>query len=302
MCSRTVEQGELTAESAERALRAAGVQVGLATDGAKLIRMGSNAVFRVPSSVVARVARSAEMFDNAKKQVDVAGWLEAQRIPAVRALDLRQPVIADDRVVTFWHSESDKEAYANIGDVADLIRRLHALDHPADIQLPQLQPFGRSGDPIPDFSGLSSDDADYLRERIVDAREAFDSLDYVLPIGVVHGDANVGNVIVADDGRPVLIDLDSFSIGPREWDLIQTAIFYDRFGWHSAEEYETFVRVYGYDIMGWRGYPELADMREVAMTAWLSRKAANSDKSAAEAAKRIDTMRTGASRRDWSAY
>ena len=302
MSSRTVEQGELTAESANRALRAAGVQVGLATEGAQLIRLGSNAVFRVPGYVIARVARSADMFDNAKKQVDVASWLEANGIPAVRALDLQQPVIADHRVVTFWHSESDQEMYAEIGDVAELIRRLHELDEPADIQLPRLQPFGRSGDPVPDFPGLSNEDSDYLRGRFADARDSFDSLDYALPRGVVHGDANVGNVILADDGRPVLIDLDSFSIGPREWDLIQTAIFYDRFGWHSAEEYETFVRVYGYDIIGWSEYPKLADLREVAMTAWLSRKAVNSDKSAAEAAKRINTMRTGASRRDWSAY
>ena len=107
---------------------------------------------------------------------------------------------------------------------------------------------------------------------------------------------------LADDGRAVLIDLDSFSRGPREWDLIQTAIFYDRFGWHTAEEYETFVRIYGYDIMGWSGYRDLANMREVAMTAWLSRKAVNSARSAAEAAKRLSAMRTGASRRDWSAY
>lgn len=302
MTSRTAEQSELTAESAHRALRAAGVQVGLTTDGAQLIRMGSNAVFRVPGNIVARVARSADMFDNAKKQVDVAGWLNAKRIPAVRALNFRQPVIADDRVVTFWRSESDQEVYADIKDVAELVRRLHALDDPSDFQLPPLQPFGKSGDPLPGFPGLSSNDSEYLRQRFAAARDAFDSLDYVLPRGVVHGDANVGNVIVADDGRPVLIDLDSFSIGPREWDLIQTAIFYDRFGWHSAEEYETFVRVYGYDIMGWSGYSELADMREVAMTAWLSRKAVNSDKSAAEAAKRINTMRTGGSRRDWSAY
>jgi len=123
MSSRTVEQGELTAESAQRALRAAGVQVGLATDGAHLIRMGSNAVFRIPGNVVARVARSASMFDNAKKQVDVAEWLEAKHIPAVRALDLQQPVIADERVVTFWRSESDQEVYADIEDVADLIRQ-----------------------------------------------------------------------------------------------------------------------------------------------------------------------------------
>lgn len=149
MSSGTVGQGALTAESAHRALRTAGVRAGLATDGAQLIRLGSNAVFRVPGNIVARVARSAELFDNAKKQVDVAGWLEANRIPAVRALDIRQPVIADQRVVTFWHSESDKEVYAEIRDVADLIRRLHALDDPSDIPLPSLHPFGGPADPLP---------------------------------------------------------------------------------------------------------------------------------------------------------
>src|SRR5690349_12323869 len=100
--------------------------------------MGSNAVFRIPGNVVARVARSASMFDNAKKQVDVAEWLEAKHIPAVRALDLQQPVIADERVVTIWRSESDQEVYADIEDVADLIRQLHALEEPAGIQLPPL--------------------------------------------------------------------------------------------------------------------------------------------------------------------
>ena len=41
---------------------------------------------------------------------------------------------------------------------------------------------------------------------------------------------------------------------PREWDLALTAIYYDSFGWHTREEYETFVRIYGFDIMQWPGY------------------------------------------------
>jgi len=61
--------------------------------------------------------------------------------------------------------------------------------------------------------------------------------------------------IFAADGDPVLIDPDSFAAGPREWDLVQTALFYDRFGWHNAKEYRTFVDVYGFDIMDWSGYP-----------------------------------------------
>jgi aminoglycoside phosphotransferase (APT) family kinase protein len=125
---------------------------------------------------------------------------------------------------------------------------------------------------------------------------------FPLGVGVIHGDANVGNVLLDSEGDPVLIDLDSFSIGPREWDLIQTALFADRFGWHTEEEYRAFVEVYGYDIKRWDGYETLADMREVAMTVWLSKKAAGHVGAAAEAHKRITAMRTGGSRRDWGAY
>jgi hypothetical protein len=47
--------------------------------------------------------------------------------------------------------------------------------------------------------------------------------------------------LVGAHGQAVLIDFGSFSIGPREWDLIQTALFADRLGWHIAEEYRAFV-------------------------------------------------------------
>jgi hypothetical protein len=109
-------------------------------------------------------------------------------------------------------------------------------------------------------------------------------------------------VLLDTHGHAVLIDLDSFSIGPREWDLIQTALFADRFGWHTAEDYRTFVEVYSYDITQRDGYETLADMREVVMTAWLGKKATTDEGAAAEVQKRITAMRTGGSRRDWGAY
>ena len=54
--------------------------------------------------------------------------------------------------------------------------------------------------------------------------------------------------------------------------------------------------------MTWSGYEDLADMREVAMTTWLCRKAADSPATSAEARKRVEAIRTGASRLDWGAY
>jgi aminoglycoside phosphotransferase (APT) family kinase protein len=65
------------------------------------------------------------------------------------------------------------------------------------------------------------------------------------PDDLIHGDAGVGNVLHDYRGNPMVIDLDGFAVGPREWDLALTAIYYDSFGWHTREEYEDFVRVYG---------------------------------------------------------
>jgi aminoglycoside phosphotransferase (APT) family kinase protein len=127
-------------------------------------------------------------------------------------------------------------------------------------------------------------------------------LDFVLPPGVIHGDANIGNVLRDEHGNPVVIDLDDFATGPREWDLIQTAIYYDRFGWHTREEYDTFTRIYGYDLLGWRGYPVLAEVREFIMVTWMILKADESDRTSAEARKRLHALQTGASRKDWGPF
>lgn len=79
----------------------------------------------------------------------------------------------------------------------------------------------------------------------------------------------MGNVVLDREGNLVLIDLDSFCAGPREWDLVQTAPFHERFGWRTDEEHREFVDAYGFDIMTWSGYPVFADHREIAMTLWL---------------------------------
>ncbi|WP_406839999.1 phosphotransferase [Streptomyces sp. AHU1] len=44
----------------------------------------------------------------------------------------------------------------------------------------------------------------------------YDRLDFVLPFGLIHGDANIGNVLRHRDGHAVLIDLDGLALAPRE--------------------------------------------------------------------------------------
>jgi hypothetical protein len=287
---------------ARRSLLIACRDVGLSAEDVELIRLGSNAVFRVSSQVIGRVAPDLTYFGNAEKQIRVARWLKRIEYPAVRAIDVSQPIKAANTVVTLWESIAPDTTYAPIAEVAALIKRLHELAAPAELRLPALRPFNPASAELPNLGGLAPDDRAFLCDRIEWARSEFPRLPYALPHGVIHGDANVGNVLTDTGGEPVLIDLDSFATGPREWDLIQTALFYGRLGWHTPEEYRTFVEVYGYDLMAWEGYPALADMREIAMTTWLSRKASESPGAAAEAHKRITAIRTGASRRDWGAY
>ncbi|MFD0773650.1 phosphotransferase family protein [Streptomonospora algeriensis] len=118
----------------------------------------------------------------------------------------------------------------------------------------------------------------------------------------MHGDANIGNVILDRGGAPVVIDLAGFCAGPREWDLVQTALFYERFGWHTEDEYRQFVDAYGFDVMYWPGYPVLADYRELVMTLRLCGKAQWDQEAADEVSRRVASMRAGGNRGSWTPF
>jgi Ser/Thr protein kinase RdoA (MazF antagonist) len=273
---------------------------GLDADGARLLRLGSNAVYRLAEPVVARITRAGAEIEAVRRTVNVARWLEAKGYQAVRALGVDQPAVVDGRAVTFWEAVSDDgNEYATIAQVAEVIARLHELAAPEALRLPELRPFENAGDRIASSRWLNRDDQEFMNAELARLQEGYARLEFVLPPGVIHGDASIGNVLSDADGHPVVIDLDDFATGPREWDLIQTAIYYDRFGWHTRDEYETFVKAYGWDIMQWPGYPMLADIREFIIVTWIAQKASEGDKTSAEACKRLHALRTGASRKDW---
>jgi aminoglycoside phosphotransferase (APT) family kinase protein len=276
---------------------------GRSADGARLLRLGSNAVYRLAAPVVARVAYADTDVESARRTVEVARWLESVDYPAVRVLDLDQPVIIDGHPITFWEALSDTgDEYATIDQVAGVIARLHKLTPPEDLALPPLEPFNDADQRIAQSQWLTKDDRGWMTAELARLRTEYDRLEYALPQGVIHGDANIGNVLRDYHGNPIVIDLDDFAIGPREWDLIQTALFYDHFGWHTREEYETFARMYGFDIMQWPGYPTLAAVREFIMVTWIVSKAGEDGHTSAEARKRVNALRTGGSRKDWGPF
>ncbi len=80
---------------------------GLSADGARLLRLGSNAVYRLTAPVVVRIARPDADPGSVRRTVAVARWLRSAGYPAVRATDADQPVIIDGHAVTFWQAISD---------------------------------------------------------------------------------------------------------------------------------------------------------------------------------------------------
>jgi Ser/Thr protein kinase RdoA (MazF antagonist) len=210
--------------------------------------------------------------------------------------------VADGRVVTFWELVSERTEYGTVAELGVLLRWLHGLEPPSSLVLPVLLPFSRVEARV-SGADLAEPDREFLRGRLADLEQRYAGLEFALPVGPIHGDASIGNIIRREaDGVAILIDLDGFASGPREWDLVQTAMFYERFGWHSAEEYREFVEAYGFDVMAWAGYPVLRDARELTMVAWLAQNTRESPEIAAEVSKRIADLRGGDGPRDWGPF
>ncbi|MBP0455985.1 aminoglycoside phosphotransferase family protein [Streptomyces montanisoli] len=299
-----VGRQEFTAGTAGASLREACAAAGVDASGAELLRLGSNAVYRLPSApVIVRIARDVDAAEDMQRAVAVARWLASQDFPATRILPrIEQPLTAAGRVVTFWESAQEREEYATVAELADLLKRLHWLDEPETLHLSYFDPVGKLWSSLRAMRGVAPEDAAFLEQRVVRLAKEYERLDFVLPFGMIHGDANVGNVLRHRDGQAILIDLDGFTLAPREWDLILTAIYYDRFGWHTRTEYEGFVHHYGFDVMNWPGYSVLADVRELMMVLWMGQQVADSAKSAAEFGRRVETLRTDGSRKEWSPF
>jgi aminoglycoside phosphotransferase (APT) family kinase protein len=293
----------LSQASAETALAEACAIAGLDATDAELIRLGENAVFRLRSEpVIIRIARDSSRLPDSEREIQVSHWLVSENFAAVRALNTRQPIMVNGHVATLWVSASERTEYGSARELGDLMRRLHGLTPPPTLHLPTVAPFERARHRIGRERALLADDRIFLRDRCEQLAAAYDRLSFELPSGVVHGDANVGNVIRDRHGRALLSDLDGFAVGPREWDLVLTAIYYERFGWHTEQEYRDFTDAYGYDVMISPAYPVLRDTRELLMVTWLAQNADANAGTAAELAKRVRALRQELSRRDWQPF
>lgn len=276
----------------ERACRAAGLDPG----GAQLLRHHTNAVYRLlHAPVVVKIDRPC----GARSPVDVVAlvrWLWRQDVPVVPLAPVRQPLEIGGCTVTFWrYLPQTREIVA--ADLAAPLSLLHALRTRPPQWLPERHlhgTFARIAQSIDASAILSPSDRMLLRAERARLTARADEIAFVLPPGLIHGDAHHRNMLwSAADAQAVLCDWESVALGQPEWDLVTLEVHCRRFA-HPAVEYEKFCRDYGYDIRAWQGYPWLRDLRELRMITTNAYKSAPGTPGAREVLRRIAALRVHA--------
>jgi aminoglycoside phosphotransferase (APT) family kinase protein len=276
-------------------------EAGLDHEGATLLRYVGNAVFRLRAHpVVVRIVLAPALRHRVAKVVAVARWLAECGVPAVRLLQgIAQPVRAGDHLATLWHDVPPTGPPPTGVDLARLLRRFHELPPPA-FELPPWEPMTIVRARLRGAEDVGPADRAFLERRCDEVEAALATLEYRLPIGPVHGDAYLGNLIPGPDG-PVLCDFDSTCVGPREWDLTPMAVGRLRLG-HPPEQYHRFAERYGFDVTSWPGFGVLRQVRELKMVAGALPVLGGNPLVKAEFARRIQSLRDGVDGGGWMPY
>jgi hypothetical protein len=291
-----------TSVDASATLAATCSAIGLHNQGADLLRLGENAIFRLAQEpVVVRIARNLDILNDAIKEVAVASWLRDSGLPAIEPTAIAQPIVIHDHPVTFWKLIPDSGIKATVGDLARILHQLHNLAVPPGLPLPELDIFGRVAERIAVAPDLPDAERDFLEDRLAQLRRAYVNLTFPLPRSAVHGDAHQQNLIRRPDGQIILIDLERFAFGQPETDLAVTATEH-LVGWHTDAEYADFCAAYGFDVTQWDGFPVIREINELKMTTWLMQNVRESDRVAREFQTRLRSLHDPDAPRHWQPF
>lgn len=279
-------------------------RAGLSGDGAELLRLGENAIYRLEANpVVVRIARSPERRTDAVKEVQVSRWLAEEDVRATRLAQVAdQPFEVDGHPVTFWEFIDGRRGRpGDVRQLGRLLRSVHGLPSSGPVDLPEFDPLARVVGRI-DRAPIPDGDRRDLRRALASAVAELAGLRFPLDRCVLHGDAHVQNLMVPADGIPVLIDLENVGIGQPEWDLAVTATEYLVAGFWTDAQYADFVEGYGFDVTEWAGFESLRQVQAIKMTTWLMQNANESEEIRDEYERRMRSIRDGVARRDWSPF
>lgn len=285
--------------SPQEALDAACDSVGLNGDGARVLYDRANTVYKLARQpIVARLRyapRLSPWLERLSVSVSVTAWLSTLGFPAVRPLDVEQPVTARGYIVTFWHYlDATGPPWEDVGSLGVLLRELHQLAAPA-LRLPPASPLGSLPDDTQRCPWLTESQRLWLLSRYQDLRRQYDASAWALGCGLIHGDAYPENLIHTRD-RAVLSDWDSVSYGPREQDIVPTSIRY-RFG-RPESEWRDFCAAYGVVPADLPGLNVLRQMRELRTLGPYIR-TTDHPQAQAEVTRRITDLMTGTQHEPW---
>jgi aminoglycoside phosphotransferase (APT) family kinase protein len=262
----TTEHGPFARARLQATFLAACDHAGIDPADATLIHATVNATFRTsrPRTIV-RIASSASLLPQVERVVALAHWLNEHGVAAVMPTEVKQPLVIDetDHIATFWAYVPPTSPTPTAADLAVPLLELHSLGRPP-FNLPFFAPIATARQRLKEHAGphLTVGQRVWLEEHLSQLEQEFNNLDFALPTSVIHGDAYVGNVLRAPDGRAVLCDLDGMCIGPPEWDLVPELVASERYG-RPQEGYDRLVDTYGFDPRTWCGLPVLRSVREV---------------------------------------
>ncbi|MEV6597088.1 aminoglycoside phosphotransferase family protein [Actinoplanes sp. NPDC051346] len=307
----------LTAEAADhlaRGLASIRQHTGLTSGDAELMRYTINAVYRIGDRVL-RLSHGAAARRRADRVVLGAALLHRHGVPIVQlAADIDQPVVVGDWVATVWHYLPHPPGRPAAAELAGPLARLHAItDVPA--ALPRWSPIGTARRRLATIEALPGTELDFTRAwaqrelqlPLDDLTAALlarcDKLDariaearWELPVGLIHGDAHVGNLLA---GR--LCDFDSLAVGPREWDLVPLAHSAARFG-DAVQPYQQFAAAYGYDLTTSQSWPLLRDVRDLQLVTSVLDKLTGRPEVAQTLGHRLRTYLSGDRNAVWTRY
>lgn len=276
-------------------------QVGLGAAELKLLRFGNNGVFQVEQDAVIRVARPTTPTESTQREVQAARVLAEADVPVVRLADLpaEQPLAANGCLGTVWnYVAGERPTFRQFGR---LVRQFHERSDGLSLQLPEWRPLATARQRLDVLADqYSEEDISLLNTCYESILDELDDLEPVLPHGVIHGQAELGNTLMCGE-TPLFLDFERVCTGLREWDLIDTAVTVLRFD-RPREDYQHFADAYGFDVMRWDGFAVLRRVWELRATTWLMQTKKHSDAHADEVRLRIDSWRDDEPVKVWRGF
>lgn len=272
-----------------------------------LVRIGENVVLRdTANKLVFRVYRRGTTAEEIHIELRTIKCLLAQGQDAPILAEISTdttPLIVEGRFVTVWKHIPHLNKTVDFLKFGQLVRSTHKNLRQCTSGIPEWDPLKKINQRLALLKyqqKISTGEHKELTHISTQANKEIGNIKKHLEKQTIHGDCHQGNVITTSDGELIMLDFEQVAKGPIEWDLLPTAIAYERFNL-SYEDYRQFVSGYGFDVRSSKFYPTLKRLRELSMTTWIAQNRNVDKKTNKETTKRIESVINN-DQKKWEAF